>query len=1178
MTRNLYALLVGINKYDEQSHIPELKGCLNDIQGMQTYLDSRIDKNEFGLRLQILTNDQATRRGIIDGFRQHLAQATAEDIVLFYYAGYGSKATAPKDFWPVTQLTPHSRQLETLVCYDSRMDDAHWDLARIELDQLIAEVTQNGTHITAILDSSCASPTASRSTGNPTAARSLAPDQRLRSIDSFIVSPEVARNRALQNQALQNQALQNQALQNQALQSRNRKHALAPTRANIPRQNTLPKTVTLSAASGLSSAHEYFGAAQPKGAFSHFLQQSLAQTNGPLSCLDLLRRTQALLLSSLPSQQPDIQASPGAGSASLDQPLDQPFLMGAIAPYPPYFTVSHHPEDGWIIDGGIAHGLSAPLSQASRETTQLALFPYYTQPDQMEHVAEAIAQANITGVYARFSKIESAGLKAAKATDIFKAVVTKTSLPLCKVRVEGDTAGVKLLTEAIATASLKQQPAQDVQPLVHYVHYVQLVSASEGAAIKVRASEGAYQIMPPECDRPWMPPICGYSNQNADTIVKALEHIARWKTIVELANPANSQIQGTVKLKIYTGAEPDKEAATEITDAQIRLTYQPAESALTDSKSAGQPAPSWTPERFRIKLHNTSNQPLYCALFYINDRFRAASIKPDSEHSIVQLQPNQEMWFADGAALNSSVPDSLWQQGITECQESLKLIACTHPFDPLLLNLSELEINQSTNQPTGDAKPPGSQAATQPPQGGSLNRLMYQVHSRNPITTEPAAAYDDWITNQITFTFVRPLLPVALSNQTQNRNSTVIGTNRSAVSQNEASWIVKAHPHPQLQANAQLVTVAQAMLGLSHSNTRNADELPLPPGQMAPFQFTSGRTSDAGLSVLALSEIKAVDTVTAEQPLRIETNVSLGEGQQLLPVAFNGESYVPLGYGTTQNGTTQNGTTQIVISRLLRADRAPSAELVTQRSGHVALAPIYIFFRQLDQSTQSANTVESLSLTRNLKNRNPKNQQNKPEASITMPPPPPPKQPSRQVPEPIPPNLSLADPMQPEPAPIKPEPERLPVQPDSVQLESVQPEPVQLELVQPEAIQPESVLQSEPIQPESVLQPEPIQPPVQPLPVQSLPVQPLPVQPNNQPIDPSEVYAPARERSPQSTVSPIMAAWVLVTGTLTLIVALAWIQYFQSGLQPAPDPETTTDPKTTIEEPISPPSAPDTDT
>ena len=99
--------------------------------------------------------------------------------------------------------------------------------------------------------------------------------------------------------------------------------------------------------------------------------------------------------------------------------------------------------------------------------------------------------------------------------------------------------------------------------------------------------------------------------------------------------------------------------------------------------------------------------------------------------------------------------------------------------------------------------------------------------------------------------------------------------------------------------------------------------------------------------------------------------------------------------GTTQNGTTQNGTTQIVISRLLRADRAPSAELVTQRSGHVALAPIYIFFRQLDQSTQSANTVESLSLTRNLKNRNPKNQQNKPEASITMPPPPPPKQPSR---------------------------------------------------------------------------------------------------------------------------------------------------------------------------------------
>ena len=74
MIRNLYALLVGINDYDNRSHIPSLRGCVNDIQGMQSYLEGRVARDEFNLHLRVLANEQATRANLIEGFRAHLVR------------------------------------------------------------------------------------------------------------------------------------------------------------------------------------------------------------------------------------------------------------------------------------------------------------------------------------------------------------------------------------------------------------------------------------------------------------------------------------------------------------------------------------------------------------------------------------------------------------------------------------------------------------------------------------------------------------------------------------------------------------------------------------------------------------------------------------------------------------------------------------------------------------------------------------------------------------------------------------------------------------------------------------------------------------------------------------------------------------------------------------------------
>ncbi len=131
MNRNIYALLVGI---DEYLSVPSLQGCVNDITAIKEYLEGRVDTDGYQLHVHTLLNKDATRQAVIDGFRQHLCQAGSEDVAFFYYAGHGSQAEAPEEFWTIEP----DRLNETLVCYDSRSPGG-WDLADKELGKLIAE-------------------------------------------------------------------------------------------------------------------------------------------------------------------------------------------------------------------------------------------------------------------------------------------------------------------------------------------------------------------------------------------------------------------------------------------------------------------------------------------------------------------------------------------------------------------------------------------------------------------------------------------------------------------------------------------------------------------------------------------------------------------------------------------------------------------------------------------------------------------------------------------------------------------------------------------------------------------------------------------------------------------------------------------------------------------------------
>ncbi|MGB0525847.1 MAG: caspase family protein, partial [Flammeovirgaceae bacterium] len=135
----LVALLVGINAY--QPPISKLKGCVNDVAKMATYLHSLTAHFE-AIDILTLTDEQADKTNLVTQFQDHLSKAQTDDVALFYYAGHGAQEHADLALWPHES----DGRLECLVCHDNQL------LADKELRWLFAHLSQNSAHIVSIFD------------------------------------------------------------------------------------------------------------------------------------------------------------------------------------------------------------------------------------------------------------------------------------------------------------------------------------------------------------------------------------------------------------------------------------------------------------------------------------------------------------------------------------------------------------------------------------------------------------------------------------------------------------------------------------------------------------------------------------------------------------------------------------------------------------------------------------------------------------------------------------------------------------------------------------------------------------------------------------------------------------------------------------------------------------------
>lgn len=819
MASNVYALLVGIDNY--AAPVTPLQGCINDVKAIEEYLKARVQTDGWNLKLKVLKDEEATRQGIIDGFRHHLCQASSNDVVLFYYSGHGSQENAPPEFW---EWQPEKVN-ETLVCYDSRSEGG-WDLADKELAKLISEVAQNNPHITLILDC-CHSGSGTRDPFQETAVREFDADVRTRPLESFIFSPQEIRDIGFAERNLSNQQ---------------------KSGWNIPRG----KHILFASCQNFQTAKEYRVDGEHRGAFCYFLTQTLQQTQGNLTYRDLFKRVDALVRSKVKQQSPQLEATDS-------QELDQLFLGGALQTRHPYYTVSHDKQYGWIIDGGAVHGVPRP--QAG-ETMHLALFTITTPNADLQKLKNKIAEARVTEVYPQLSQITVDGVTELDPQTTFKAVITKLPLPPKGVHFVGEAEGIKLLQQALQNIDNSQPSA-----------YLREVSENESAEFKVVAENGEYMITRPADGVPLVNQIPDYTPASAAKVIQRLEHITRWTNLNELASPANSSISGdAIALEIHHNDQI-------IQDSAIRFHY--------DQDGSGK----WKRPTFKIKLKNNSDRTLYCALLDLTEKF--AINAGFFEAGYVKLEPGQQTWAFGGKLIPASVPDDLWQQGITEYQDILKLIVCTNNFDARLLEQDKLDL------PRKKYHQRGSRSST-------LNRLMERWQGRDFILDEPTEELDDWFATQVIAKTIRPLETTAVPHT--GRGISLGGG-------------VELKPHPGLQAQVRLSSI--------DSNQRNADNYHLPPllrqnpNSNQPFPLTNSRSIGPSANVLELTEVDnaTIATVTRENPFKLVVDTPLAPGEKVLPIAYDGEFYYPLGVGYSHQGRTE-----------IRLEQLPTPEESGERS------------------------------------------------------------------------------------------------------------------------------------------------------------------------------------------------------------------------------------------------------
>ncbi|MEO1376686.1 MAG: caspase family protein [Cyanobacteria bacterium J06635_10] len=813
MANKIYGLLVGIDNYHPQSGVNSLKGCVKDIEAIEQYLKNTTEgktENKWELVTQKLTNELATRQGVIDGFSQHLTQADREDVVLFYYAGHGSQETVSEVF----REKERDGKIETLVCYDSRTSGVR-DLADKELNYLIEQVAKNNPHILIILDS-CHSGTATRDPEVIERLTNLNPQPR--DLENFVFT------------------------------------AKEPQWLDIfyNKSDREPRHILISACRDFQTAKEHKINGQHRGAFSYFLIEALVRTNGCLSYNNLVQDINALITGKVKDQSPQIEAK-------LDD-LIQPFLGGAVGEEINYFTLSYnsYTHNNWVINGGLLHGIH-PISEGK---TYLAIFPQGINLEELQEIDRAICKAEVTQVMTEASKVELFDEKFELSDEVaYWAVVSDVPLPNLKVFFAGDEEGKTIALEVFNETENK---------------FVAKVDSYLDADYYLEAVNGQFWIKQTADKKPLVAPVPevrdtqGYTRERARKIITRLEHIARWKNILELKTPPTSQIKaGDVEMEVIVNSG-GKEYSSKDGISTLPGNY------TFENNQFKEP-------RVKIKVTNNSDTDVYFQILELAGNYEIAVTEFFNERGSILLpkKQNGSETIAQGDyELECFIPESYLNNGIRNYDSIYKLIVSTRDFNASLLQQPGLDNPPPANRSTGLS--------------GTLNHLMDSVYTRQ--SRRKIDNYiDNWMTQEVKITLVKP--PGGVEIKESESTDLLTGVELQKHPTFKGKFTINPLPPSSRDVNSNIVPAI--FLQDPTFVQRGGKKL------SEPYNFNMTRSGSNNLSLIEIVDVQNHESVTPENPIKILVNDTLSSDEHILPIAYDGEFFLPLGKAKTVNGKTE---------------------------------------------------------------------------------------------------------------------------------------------------------------------------------------------------------------------------------------------------------------------------------
>jgi pimeloyl-ACP methyl ester carboxylesterase len=596
--KTLHALIIAIDKYPIKGH--ELNGCVNDASAFADYLKEFCRTSNITYNEKRLFDADAARLKIVEGFK-HFDVAKDGDTCVYYYSGHGSQMKAPAEFWD----EPDGMS-QTIVCHDSRTGKPGCrDMADKEIGFLIHKATKGrDVHFLAVTDC-CHSGTNTREVA---AAEGL----KARMADTCTATPR--------------------AVDYEGFKEWN----------NF--QPPSSKHIHLAAAKNDETAKECKINGTSRGVFTFSMIETLQQTNGNISYMELMQRVSIKARNKVQDQTPQLNAY----GKTNTQDIRLSFLGETERQGGTFLVTYSNTENSWIVNAGGIQGLPTLESVAF----------------QLENGMKTTT----TKVSSNFSKLDlelppSESIFSAKLVSSIQLVSRPVRLALSK---DSDAIGVEVMKAAFAKQGIPN---------------LQLVDTERDTDYVIRAWDGAYRLTTIDSTAPLFKRVNGFTGDSASEFLSRCISVATWRGRLDISNPTPTIREEDIEIVFYDSNGKPLDASVLDANGKAKLDTTPIFRQASKDQEA----------HCRVSIENKSNRTLWVSAVYFGSDFAISNQFLRQK----EVATGQKIWmeFENEQNIPLYVPLEYLSWGVNELLEYFKIFVSTDKLETDSLNQDGLPLD-----------------------------------------------------------------------------------------------------------------------------------------------------------------------------------------------------------------------------------------------------------------------------------------------------------------------------------------------------------------------------------------------------------------------------------------------------------------------------------------------------